>query len=54
MIQGRLSNVYKFIMIKIKLHITQVAVAQLIIKTILLENINFETMKARKIKTFKK
>jgi hypothetical protein len=34
--------------------ITQVAVAQQKIKTVLLENINFETMKAIKIKTFKK
>jgi hypothetical protein len=34
--------------------ITYVAVAQLRIKTILLENINFKTMKASKIKTFKK
>jgi hypothetical protein len=40
--------------IKNKRTITRVADAQLRIGTILLENINFETMKVSKIKTFKK
>jgi hypothetical protein len=39
---------------KNKLPPTSVAVVQLRIKTILLENINIETMKASKVKTFKK